>query len=411
MPPASELHVLHEDPLTGRTLAEVRVGGQRIGEVDYAVYPALLFVWSITLDAPNRVELYGQAVSALLELMPVDDPACQYIHSQITDPLQALAYKSSPIAPGATLVGGIGARVSCGEPLLDFPDAFLRQADPASTSLTVMYEPVPPGEPITADGLRTALQDPAMSERRKALRGATFSEGIDVPLRHAAFSWALLDPDAEVRRFAAICMAGCFPTVPYSAPVPMLLEQLRAPLQAIERLGLPPIEAGRPFSAPHAVRNQRFAIQWSLGLMVLRNDADAVAQLSGALEQEVVVFDADRDRALFDAAEAELQPEGYTRGLGVVEIRGVFELCRYTVLRDLLVSACDDAADDKFFWLIDMVRVIIPPPGATSLHRCSPAVTAAIHAPAPGRLKGGALPVEVRRDFGVSGSADPTARS
>lgn len=382
---------LPSDDEPWKTLAEVRCGARRVGRVAYSVYPRLLYIWSIDLDGPPTETAWATAVEALVPLMPLGDGYCQYVHTMISDPWVAKAYKSSCLAPTATLVGRVGSRASRGESILTFPDALFHDATPADTQLTLVYEPPPAGPPITPAVLFEALRSPKPGERMAAIRAASRSEHVSEEIRRATYHWALLDSFPDVRRFACASVAGSFSDRPPAEAIDELAAHVVEPLRSLDELGITPsVPEGLTWDPRHGARNKRYALVYTWALLAMREDDDAMALLRPRLAAEAATHGHTRDTELLQVALADLSPGGMSRGIGARQLRGVFELLRYTVLRAAVVIARDAQVQDRFFWLSNMVDAIVPPGGA--------ALPTAVHAPPPRPIEAqGELPPELRR--------------
>lgn len=360
------------DPETGAVTAELRIGSAVLGEVRYAHLPQLLFIWEVVPSTPGRLDHHGLLIEALLGERREDE---HLMHGHLTAPRDVLAYASSPVALGACLTGGIAGETLWGVPLLEVPDALLRRATEADTSVSLMWEPVARGEPIDARQLHEGLVAPDPNDRIHALRASTWSAAVD-PIREAAFQRALLDPAFEVRRFASVTMAGGFPSLPWRASPQSLVAHVVDPLQSMVGFELPP----GPFDATHGARNKRRALLWALGLLAARREASTLALIDPLLGRGAREHTPAHDAILDAAAAADLSGQVH-RGLGGIELAGVFDLCRYAVLRHRRFAALHGPGEDVFYWLLDMVHSLAPPADAPDpLQRHDPATTRALYA-------------------------------
>lgn len=392
------LHTTGEDDDGWRTSASILFRGDPVGTVEYGLYGGVLNVFFIKMADPGRLDLYARTVDALAALLSHDELYCHYVHGGIEDPREVLAYQGTSLALGAKVVGGLDGMITYGEPLLACSADALKTARSDRTLVTIMYEPPPPGEPIRPDELRDGLTAPDAHDRMDTLRRVTYSELIPDALRHEVYYFYTLDPWAEVRRFAALAMAGAFPTLPHVARVEDLLDHLVHPLQSIDTLGFEPLAPpDQAYDASHAARNKRYALLWTLGLLSTQVREQAIDVLFPRLEAEVAAHTRARELALLGVGRRELRPGGLREGIGLEPIAGLFELLRYVILRSQLVAATADAKVDRFYWLTEMVHSIVPPDGTDVMQRpLDTAVVAALYAPAPEPIEpGGTLPPEL----------------
>lgn len=346
-----------EDPAS-RTEATLRWRGKTVGRAVYSRFAGTVLVHELEIPGRRRVDLLASTIGTLASMSSLVGLYSGYYHPQVSDPVHLLAYKASAIAPAAMASGAIGTEALMGVPLLEVPESLIRNAEPDQTHVTIHWQPPADTPPLDRASLERALGAERVTERVMSLRAAVCDDDLPADLRDAAFLFALLDPETEVRRFAGVTMAGGYLTNRYLADVDRVIDHIQHPLRSLDELGVHPVPGrGGAWDPTHGRLNKRLALLWALGLMAMRSTA-IQEHIRSALEADSASLDARRDRQLLAWAKAD-EAHVSAQGIGGADRCGVLDLARYAVLRDRLgVATCSEGMH-PYYWVRDMVDEMV----------------------------------------------------
>ncbi|MGC6514965.1 MAG: hypothetical protein ACON4N_10760 [Myxococcota bacterium] len=376
-----------EDPQVICTLWRA---GEQVGRVVFADWPVMVVCYELTVTTDVRpMEVVQVALSAVLQRWGEGNPPAHFIHVGLTDPMVLGAYLQSPLHRGALLTGTIASTVLYYDPLTSIEGHLLEQASDADelgpTGVVLTWakdlEALAPGTTVSWDAVRTLLQSDISSARIGGLRTLARRDGVSDAMRDAAYMFALLDANYEVRRFASVNVSGFFPGIPYFPDIELLLRHLDDPLQSLDALQMTPrMPEGERWSDAHGRRNKRYGILWVIGALhgVSRPDDAALVAwqeraaswLMPRLLKDAAAHTPERDLALLNVAHAELVPGEARYGLGEPGGLSLLEMMRYVVLRHHLVKTAPNADQDRFYWLMEMVEAVVPSSAPPALYDC-----------------------------------------